>query len=60
MLIKRGSPTVAMPGYEIKILDLQGNEVKRNNLGAICIKLPYLHLVCQPYGMQMRGILALI
>ena len=40
MLIKRGSPTVAMPGYEIKILDLQGNEVKRNNLGAICIKLP--------------------
>ncbi len=40
MPIKKGSPTVAMPGYEIKVLDLQGQEVKRNDLGAICIKLP--------------------
>ncbi len=40
MLIKKGSPTVPMPGYEIKVLDPNGNEVKRRELGAICIKLP--------------------
>jgi propionyl-CoA synthetase len=38
--VKYGSPTVAMPGYEIHVLDEEGREVKRGKLGAMCVKLP--------------------
>ncbi len=38
--VKHGSPTVAMPGYEIHVLDEGGPEVKPGVLGAICVKLP--------------------
>ena len=38
--IKIGSPTVAMPGYNVKILSEEGKEVKAGILGAIVIKLP--------------------
>ena len=38
--VKHGSPTVAMPGYDIHVLDEGGHEVKRGTLGAICVKLP--------------------
>ena len=39
--IKPGSPTRAVPGYDIRILDPDtGGEVGRGELGAICIKLP--------------------
>ena len=38
--IKIGSPSVAMPGYEVHILDEAGNRQPGNTLGAIAIKLP--------------------
>ncbi|MBM3519445.1 MAG: propionyl-CoA synthetase [Alphaproteobacteria bacterium] len=38
--VKYGSPTVPMPGYDVRILDEGGHEVKRGQLGAICVKLP--------------------
>ncbi|HRX35142.1 MAG TPA: propionyl-CoA synthetase [Aestuariivirga sp.] len=38
--VKHGSPTVAMPGYDIQVLDEGGHEVKRGQLGSICVKLP--------------------
>jgi len=38
--IKPGSPTRAVPGYNIQVLDPNGNEVPRGEMGAICIKLP--------------------
>ena len=38
--VKLGSPTVAMPGYDVRILDERGNEVSRGQLGAIAVKLP--------------------
>ncbi len=38
--LKKGSPTLPMPGYDIKILDSNNNELGSNELGAICIKLP--------------------
>ncbi|MEN3791547.1 propionyl-CoA synthetase [Fulvimarina sp. MAC3] len=38
--IKRGSPSVAMPGYDLVILDESANEVPRGEMGAIAIKLP--------------------
>ena len=38
--IKAGSPSVAMPGYEISILDPDGQELPPGSLGAIALKLP--------------------
>jgi propionyl-CoA synthetase len=38
--VKHGSPSVPMPGYEIHVLDEGQHEVKRGELGAICVKLP--------------------
>ncbi len=38
--IKVGSPSVPMPGYDVKILDNDGNELLRGELGAVAIKLP--------------------
>jgi len=38
--VKHGSPTVAMPGYDIRVLDEGGHELPRGTLGAICVKLP--------------------
>jgi propionyl-CoA synthetase len=38
--VKHGSPTVPMPGFHIQVLDEAGHEVKRGQLGAICVRLP--------------------
>ena len=38
--VKLGSPSVPMPGYDVRILDEGGNELGPNELGAIAIKLP--------------------
>ncbi|KAA9008320.1 propionate-CoA ligase PrpE [Histidinibacterium aquaticum] len=38
--VKIGSPTVAMPGYDIRILGEDGHEVPDGELGAIAVKLP--------------------
>ncbi len=38
--VKIGSPSVAMPGYEVQILDEGGHPVAADQLGAIAIKLP--------------------
>ncbi|SHF19283.1 propionyl-CoA synthetase [Litoreibacter ascidiaceicola] len=40
MKVKIGSPTVAMPGYDVQILDEGGHQMKAGELGAIAIKLP--------------------
>jgi propionyl-CoA synthetase len=40
MPVKVGSPTVAMPGYDVQILDEGGNPVADGELGAIAVKLP--------------------
>ncbi|MEP4198589.1 MAG: propionate-CoA ligase PrpE [Aliishimia sp.] len=40
MPVKIGSPTVAMPGYDVQILDEGGNQMATGDLGAIAIKLP--------------------
>lgn len=38
--VKIGSPSVAMPGYDVQILDEGGHQMKPGELGAIAIKLP--------------------
>ena len=38
--VKIGSPSVAMPGHEVHILDEAGHEMPPGELGAIAIKLP--------------------
>ncbi|MGJ8583765.1 MAG: propionyl-CoA synthetase [Marinosulfonomonas sp.] len=40
MPIKIGSPSVAMPGYDVQILDDGGHPVPAGTLGAITVKLP--------------------
>jgi propionyl-CoA synthetase len=38
--VKVGSPSVAMPGYDVRILDEGGNQLAGEELGAIAVKLP--------------------
>jgi propionyl-CoA synthetase len=38
--VKHGSPTVPMPGYDVRIVDEATNEVAANKMGSIVIKLP--------------------
>ncbi len=38
--VKTGSPTVPMPGWDVRVLDEAGAEQARGELGAIAIRLP--------------------
>jgi propionyl-CoA synthetase len=38
--VKRGSATVAMPGYDVQVLDDDGHPVESGKLGNIVVKLP--------------------
>jgi propionyl-CoA synthetase len=38
--VKHGSPTVAMPGYDVQIVDEQCQPVAPNRMGSIVVKLP--------------------
>ena len=38
--VKDGSPSVPMPGYDVRVLDPDGAELPAGELGAIAIKLP--------------------
>ncbi len=38
--VKIGSPSVAMPGWDVRVLDEAGHEVPPGTLGAIAVKLP--------------------
>jgi propionyl-CoA synthetase len=45
--IKYGSPTVAMPGYDVQVIDDAGHPVKPGTLGNVVVKLP-LPPACLP------------
>jgi propionyl-CoA synthetase len=47
MPIKHGSPTVAMPGYDVRVVDEACREVKANQMGSIVVKMP-LPPACLP------------
>ncbi|MEL6750601.1 MAG: AMP-binding protein, partial [Pseudomonadota bacterium] len=38
--VKYGSPCVAMPGYDVRVLDDEGREVAPGTLGNVALKLP--------------------
>ncbi len=38
--VKHGSPTRAVPGYDVVVLDEHGREVAPDETGAICVRLP--------------------
>ena len=45
--VKHGSPTVAMPGYDVRVVDEACHEVPPNKMGSIVVKLP-LPPACLP------------
>jgi propionyl-CoA synthetase len=45
--VKRGSPTVPMPGYDVRVVDEACNELAPNTMGSIVVKLP-LPPACLP------------
>ena len=47
LAVKHGSPTVPMPGYDVRIVDEGGREVGPNTMGSIVVKLP-LPPACLP------------
>ena len=38
--VKRGSPSVAMPGYDVRVLNFAGEPMPAGTMGAIAVKLP--------------------
>jgi propionyl-CoA synthetase len=38
--VKPGSPTLPMPGYDVRVLDDEGHEVAPGRMGAIVVRLP--------------------
>ena len=50
--VKIGSPTVAMPGYDVQILGEDGHELPPGELGAIAVKLPLPRARCPRSGMR--------
>jgi propionyl-CoA synthetase len=38
--VKHGSPTVPMPGYDVRIVDESANPIADGNMGSIVVKLP--------------------
>jgi len=38
--VKAGSPTRAVPGYDVRVLDEAGDEAGPGKIGAICVRLP--------------------
>jgi propionyl-CoA synthetase len=38
--VKHGSPTKAVPGWDVRVLKADGQEAKRGEIGAIVVKLP--------------------
>jgi len=40
MPLKPGSPSVPVPGYDVRVLDEHGQEVPAGTEGAICVRLP--------------------
>ena len=45
--VKRGSPTVAMPGYDVRVVDEACREMAPNQMGSIVVRLP-LPPACLP------------
>jgi propionyl-CoA synthetase len=52
--VKHGSPTVPMPGYDVRIVDESCREVAANQMGSIVLKLP-LPPACLPTLWQQDG-----
>ena len=54
--VKIGTAGLAMPGYDVKVLDEGSRTSETNELGSIVVKLPLLQELYQPCGMQMIGL----
>ena len=52
--VKHGSPTRAVPGYDIAVLDESGRSVPPGDSGAICVRLPLPPACSPPSGTTTR------
>ena len=50
--VTHGSPTVAMPGYDMRAVDDGNKEVPRSTMGSLVVKLPLPPACCRPCGIQ--------
>ena len=48
--VKHGSPTVPMPGYDVRVVDEQARRCRRGTMGSIVIKLPLPPAACRRCG----------
>ncbi len=53
--VKIGSPSVAMPGFDVQVLDEGGHPVAPGTLGAIAVKLPLPPARCPRCGTRRSG-----
>ena len=53
--VKPGSPTVAMPGYEVRVVDEAGREVARRRMGSIVVRLPLPPGSMPSFGSKMSA-----
>ena len=57
---KYGSACKAVPGYDVKIIKPDQTIAKPNEMGDIVVKLPFLQVLSQLCGMQMKDIKKII
>ncbi|WP_332369126.1 AMP-binding protein [Spirosoma telluris] len=48
--VKPGSATKPVCGYDLQILDEEGHRLGANEMGLVCLKLPYHRVVCRRSG----------
>ena len=58
--VKYGSAFKPVPGYDLKVLNSDGNEVGPGKMGDIVVKLPFLQVLFQLYGEQTKDIKKII
>jgi hypothetical protein len=53
--VKQGSATVAMPGYDLRVVDETCKEMPANTMGSIVVKLPLPRAACRRCGGRTTG-----
>jgi Acyl-coenzyme A synthetases/AMP-(fatty) acid ligases len=55
MPTRPGSPTMPVPGYDVRIVDTESTELKPGETGEIVVRLPLPPDACPPCGATTSG-----